>query len=430
VLIVKSTSDDPVLIEAGIRPGSKLLEVNGRPVCDTLDYDFFTAPEDLILLFETESGERMELEIEAEDLPELGLDFESDKVRTCRNNCIFCFIHQLPKGLRKSLYVKDEDYRLSFRHGNYITLTNLTAGDLRRITEQRLSPLYISVHSTDETVRRKLLGREDIPPVMPIIHDLVDGGIELHAQVVLCPGINDGDVLLNTIDDLANFHPRLSSVAVVPVGLSRFRRNLPEIQPVTREIASTVLDTLVRHGERIGIEIFTRFVYPADEFFILAGRDIPHAFFYEDFPQVENGVGMVRQLLNSDRAYFTRFSSPLHLTIATGYLIGEILGDVLSEKWAKVESLSFEVIKVPNNLLGESITVSGLLCGSDIVRALESSSRIGDCVVVPPNCLNDDGLFLDDMTLTDVSTAIKSPVVAASYSPAETLERIQLELGL
>jgi len=430
MLVLKSTVDDEFLTEQGIISGSKLLKVNGEDICDILDWEYYASSDELILLFESIDGEMIELEIEPDDLIELELEFEQERVKVCRNQCVFCFIYQLPKGLRRALYVKDEDYRLSFRYGNYITLTNLTEADFERIERQRLSPLYISVHTTNEPLRSEMLGRDDIPELAPQISRLVDAGIELHTQIVLCPGINDGDELERTIIDLKQYHPGVGSVAVVPVGLTTHRDRLPKLDPVTPEIAARVLDRIDSISNANLRDIGTRFVYPADEFFILADRPIPEAEYYGDFPQVENGVGMVRQLLDSEPAEDIEFDPAVRITVCTGTLIENILSSVLAEKWRDVRGLSWEIIPVRNILLGESVTVSALLSGGDIEAALKQSNQKSDIVIVPPDSLNDDGLFLDDMTLADLESEFGMRFVEAEYSPAATLVKLKMEYGL
>jgi NifB/MoaA-like Fe-S oxidoreductase len=258
---------------------------------------------------------------------------------------------------------------------------------------------------------------------------LIDSGMELHTQIVLCPGWNDGEHLHKTIDNLAAMYPGIQSVAVVPVGLTGHRTKLPTLDEVTPELASTAIEELLRIGDNLKTRLGIRFVYPADEFFISADREIPLESFYDGFPQVENGVGMLRQLLDSDPADKTRLDSPVSLTIATGNLIADILRNVLDEKWQRVENLGYTVVPIDNNLLGKTVTVSGLLGGRDIIDALSQSDKIGDIVVVPPDCLNDDGLFLDDLVLSDVSQKLGRPVIQAEYSPVDTLNRILKELS-
>ena len=429
MIVLKSTADDPILEESGIGKGSRLLKINDREVCDVLDFQFLSGGDGLILLFENPDGQRIELEIDGYDLLDLEFEFEPDSPRRCTNSCVFCFIHQLPKGLRRSLYIKDEDYRLSFQHGNYVTLTNLSEADFKRIEEQRLSPLYVSVHATDDELRRRMLQNDGIPSIMAQMRRLIDAGIDLHTQIVLCPGWNDGEHLVRTIDDLAGLYPGVRSVAVVPLGLTAFRDKLPKLAPVTPEIARDVVREVSVIGDKLVGRLSSRFVYPADEFYIMSGSAIPESSFYDDFPQIEDGVGMVRQLLDSDPASDIYFDRPVHVTVATGRLIADILSDVLDEKWQGVKNLSHNLAAVDNDLLGRSVTVSGLLGGKDIIGTLVNRDSLGDVVVVPPNCLNDDGLFLDDLTLADLSARLGRTVIQASYSPAETLARIAEEMG-
>ncbi len=427
MLTVESIADDLTLQKLGIRCGARLLEVNGHDVHDTLDYRFHSADERVVLLFETEKEQTVELELDRADLIGLALRFGPDKPKQCDNKCVFCFIHQLPKGLRRSLYVKDEDYRLSFQHGNYITLTNLTDADFRRIQEQRLSPLYISVHSTDDEIRRRMLGKKDTPPIVPQMNRLVESGIRLHAQVVLCPGMNDGVRLSRTIQDLARMHPGVQSVAVVPVGLTKHRKKLTPLERVSPEFATAAVEQLIGMGDHFTEELGIRFVYPADEFFILARLGIPPMSFYDDFPQIENGVGMVRQLMESGPAEIRSLVSRLTLTVVTGSLIAAHLREVLEYTWGRVGNLEHRIIPAENKLFGDTVTVSGLLGGRDIIEALEGSGGVGDVIIVPPDCLNDDGLFLDDLTLADVSDKFRRRVIQAEYSPADTLAKAVTE---
>jgi putative radical SAM enzyme (TIGR03279 family) len=428
MIVVKSTAVDRALLDAGIIAGSHLVSINGKDVCDILDYEFLSSDAELELVFGLPSGDKVTLEISRDDLVGLDLEFEPDKPERCGNNCVFCFVHQLPKGLRRTLYIKDEDYRLSFRYGNYVTLTNLSEDDFERIVEQRLSPLYVSVHTTDETLRRKMLGREDIPDLMPQLGKLAEGGIALHTQVVLCPGWNDGTRLRRTVADLAVMYPAVQSVAVVPVGLTRHRSRLPQMEPVTQRIASAAVADLLDMHREFSEKLGCGFVYPADEFFISAGVEIPPSAFYGDFPQFENGVGMVRQLLDGEDAKGIRLPGRLRVCVATGRLIADTLSDVLGQKWSAYPKVEYDILPVENKLLGSSITVSGLLCGKDIMDALRKEREIGDCIVVPPNCLNDDGLFLDDLTMADISREFGRPVTQADYSAKETLRRIATEM--
>ncbi|MBD3217129.1 MAG: DUF512 domain-containing protein [candidate division Zixibacteria bacterium] len=417
---VVEIKDRSLIDETGVNKGDKLISINGHEINDLLDYQFHSADEVLEIVIEKPDGCRVSFEYDVYENGPLQLELEPDPIKRCINKCVFCFIHQLPKGLRKSLYVKDEDYRLSFTHGNYITLTNLGEEDFRRIIEMRLSPLYISVHTTDEELRKYMLGKPNIDPLMPQIKRLVESEIQLHTQIVVCPGINDKEHLTKTVSDLASFYPHLQSVAIVPVGLTEHREHLPKLKPVTPEIASEILEQCDRLQKRYLDQLGTRFLFPADEFFLLTGNAIPPKKYYEDFPQIENGVGMVRDLISSRKLPGLKLKKKLMTTIATGKLAAPVLEKVLTEKLRDVEDLEFEIVPVENRLMGKSVTVSGLLGGKDFYRELKSSGNLGDIVILPPNCLNDDGLFLDDWTPAELEKKLKLPVVAGCYSVYNT----------
>jgi len=429
MMVVNKIAENPQLDELGIGAGSRLLSVNGKEVCDLLDWEYYTSADELILLFETESGEAIELEIDFEDLFDLGLEFEPDKVRVCNNRCVFCFVHQLPKGLRRALYVKDEDYRLSFRHGNYVTLTNISDEEFDKIVEFRLSPLYVSVHATDPGIRRLLLGNDEIPDIRDQLSRLLDAGIRIQAQIVLCPDLNDGDCLEQTISDLSAMHPGVESIAVVPVGLTAHRARLPNLKPVTPEYARATVRSLNGWGDRMLAERGNRFVFTADEFFLKAGIDMPDADYYEDYLQLENGVGMVRQLLDSDPSEELALDREFHIRVVTGTHIESILRGVLSRVWNSIEGLSFEVVPAGNILFGDSVGVSALLCGRDIASASKAAPGDFDCLIVPPDCRNDDGLFLDDLTIDELADRIGKSVLEADYSPALTMDAVLEKMG-
>ena len=412
---------DRTLIETiGIYPGDKLISINGYEINDMLDYQFHAADEVLEIVIEKPEGSSVSFEYDVYENGPLEIELEPDPIKRCKNKCVFCFIHQLPKSLRKSLYVKDEDYRLSFTHGNYITLTNLSEEDFRRIIEMRLSPLYISVHTTDEDLRKYMLGKSNIDPLMPQIKRLVGSEIQLHTQIVVCPGINDKEHLTKTVSDLALFYPHLQSVAIVPVGLTEHRERLPKLNPVTPEIADEILEQCNRLQGQYLDQIGTRFLFPADEFFLLVDEPIPPKKYYEYFPQIENGVGMVRDLMSSRKLPKLKLKKKLRATIATGKLAAPVLEKVFREKLRDVEGLEYEIVPIENRLMGKSVTVSGLLGGKDFYRELKSPGNRGDIVILPPNCLNDDGLFLDVWTPSDLEKKLKLPVVAGCYSVYNT----------
>jgi putative radical SAM enzyme (TIGR03279 family) len=384
-----------------------VLRVNGDPVRDALDFQWLTAADEATLEILTGDTVRA-VRLTRGPGEGFGVDLASPRWRACRNNCVFCFMDQLPPGLRPSLYFKDEDYRLSFLRGSYVTLTDLSEEDLRRILTQRLSPLYVSVHTTDPDLRAWMLGRPGAPPVLPLLRRLTDGGIQVHAQVVLCPGINDGSVLDRTIEELLSLHPGVASVAVVPVGLTAHRAGLPLLEPIGRSDATTALRQINAWRKHLLKALGTRFVHAADELYLLAGRPVPSAPRYEGFPQIEDGVGMVRVVLDRIRKALRRLPDAARSALGerkalvTGRLGAPMLRDLL-------DGTRVRVIPIENRLLGEGVTVSGLLAGSDILAEAGQLSRSEE-VLLPSNLLNADGLMLDDWTSELLGKELGVPV--------------------
>lgn len=382
----------------GIRAGDAVISINGREIDDVIDYKFHISDERPVIVVAAPGGKERALAVRKDPDDDLGLAFPPLRIRRCRNRCIFCFVDQMPKGCRQSLSVKDDDYRASFLYGNYITLGNLSEKDWDRIAAQRLSPLYVSVHATDPALRRFILGNRNAPDIMSGMKRLAAQGIRMHAQIVLCPGVNDGDRLEKTVRDLAGLFPLVVSIAVVPVGLTKHRKGLYTLRPYTRPAARRVLDTVERMGGGFRKKLGTRLVYPSDEFYIKAGKPVPAPSFYEDFPQIENGVGMVAAFLEeARRVQLPREIRPLTLSLTTGASFSGILKNVL-KRFSRVKGLSLNVITVRNRFFGPSVTVSGLLAGVDILHAL-SGKRTGDMLLVPANALKEDEhLFLDGMS--------------------------------
>ena len=408
----------------GLRPGDVLESINGQPVRDPIDYRFYMGDEDVVTAVRR-GDERFLFEIEKEIDDDLGVDFEDMPILKCDNKCVFCFLHQMPKGLRKTLYYQDDDYRLSFLHGAYVTLTNLSKAEFQRIIDQKLSPMYISVHATDPLLRAELLGRRRATPVLERIDTLGAHGIKMHAQVVLCPGINDGHALKQTIFDLAARHPQVVSVGVVPLGLTKFRKNLPVLKPVTSADADRAIRQITAWQAVLKPRLGTRFVYLGDEMYLMTGQPVPPKPEYEGFPLVENGIGMVRRFVDGfdDRIEeLEALALPPHcFALVTGVLGARFL-DALVERLNRISWISARVVPVVNRFLGEGITVSGLLSGGDIVRALADVER-DETVLLPPNCLNHNGLFLDDLTLDDLVQRVRCPVVVGTYDLVETIHK-------
>lgn len=397
--------------ELGIEPGASLITINGKEIHDELDYRFYNNSDELEVLID-QDGEQVIYEIEKEPHADIGLIVEEMQMRTCGNHCLFCFVHQNPKGLRKALYVKDEDYRFSFLDGHYVTLTNVTSADLTRIVEQRLSPLYISVHVTDSERRKFMLGRKKDDHLLEKLDFLCRNNIELHTQIVLCPGLNDGTYLDQTIDDLKSFYPMVGSIAVVPVGLTQFRNRLPKLTPVCREYSMQTIEIIENKRRNIKSEIGSSFVYLADEFYISTNLQLPGADYYEDFPQLENGVGLTRDLITRFQEELPHLSlpAPMKLTLVSGLLGSAALDQYIVPQLRHIPRLQFSLVQVKNTFYGESITVAGLLVGQDIYAALKNEP-LGDYVILPPRILNYDKFFLDDWHIHDLEKKLARPVL-------------------
>ncbi len=425
---IKSIINKSVASRKGISPGDELLEINNHEINDLIDYKYHSTDHLLKLKLKAADESTKRIRIDKQPDEDLGLEFYEAKYKSCKNNCIFCFVHQLPKGLRKALYFKDEDFRLSFMHGNFITLTNTSSGDLERIIYQRLSPLYISVHSTDKNLRRMVLGNPKIPDIMPMIRRLAQGRIEMHTQIVLCPGINDGDYLKKSVKELSSLYPYVKSLALVPVGLTKFRSRLPKIQPVSRAYSKQIIRMVDEWQRYFRKKWGCGFVYAADEFFTKAGLDIPSKTYYDDFHQIENGVGMVRQFVDTFKSKRKllpkKLNKKLKITLVTGVSAFGMIRDIIDQKLTTISGLTVRPVEVKNDFLGHTVTVTGLLAGKDILSALRKERCLGKIVLLPPNCVNEDGLFLDDLTPQDLERDSKCKVIIGSYDLVECLMQI------
>jgi putative radical SAM enzyme (TIGR03279 family) len=418
-LLIEGIVPDSIAAEFELEPGDSLLAVNGHQLRDLIDYSYYTSSEnELLLEIARRDGETWELEIERDVAEPLGLTFSPPAPAGCRNNCIFCFVHQLPKGLRKPLYVKDEDYRLSFLNGNYVTLANITAIELARIIEQRLSPLYISVHATNPVLRQRLLGKKNIPPIMEQLKALAAARIALHTQVVLCPGINDGQELERTVADLADLYPAVQSLAIVPLGLTRHRHNLPQLQPVDSSYAREFIAQWGPQTRALKKRLGEPFLFLADEFYLKATLPFPPLREYGDLPQIENGVGMVplfqREAAKTVRA--ARHLGDFKATVITGVSSFPFIGEFLAQLGEKT-GLRLIPVAVKNRLFGESVTVSGLVPGNDIISAL-SGKEIGAVLLIPDVMLKEgEGVFLDDVSLSTLGERVGCRVITFDTTP-------------
>jgi putative radical SAM enzyme (TIGR03279 family) len=391
-----------------IRPGDVLVSVDGQPLRDGIDLAFAESERGSALEIVDATGVPRTVRIPAALGDGLGIRFEGMRPRQCDNRCVFCFIHQLPKGMRKSLYVKDEDYRYSFLFGNFLTLTNLTAEDVDRILRQHLSPLYVSVHATDETVRRRMLGVDRSPELLPLMRRLAAGGIRFHCQIVLCPGYNEGAILERTVRDLWDLGGAVLSVGIVPVGLTRHRRGLPKLTAVGRRGAADVLRFVEDRQGAFRGERGVGFVYAADELYLSCGAAVPSRSRYDGFPQRENGVGIARLWLDGAKRSPVgprALAGARRVTVVTGTLAAPLIEEGLAAKLRRCEGLKARVVPVGNRYLGESVGVAGLLTGEDILRAL-SSEDPGEVVCLPPDSVNCDGVTLDDMSLDDLAAEL------------------------
>ncbi len=411
-----------------INMGDTLLKINGNNINDVLDYRFYINEQKLILLLRTESGKFKIVKIVKDEFEDIGLEFETylmDKQRRCKNKCIFCFIDQLPSGLRESLYFKDDDSRLSFLFGNYITLTNLTDEEVERIIKMHISPVNVSVHTMNPELRVMMMKNPNAGTSLSYIKKLADAGISLNTQLVLCPGINDGEELEFSLKELMALYPSVQSIAAVPVGLSDHRDGLYEIEPYNEETAGKVIDIIERCNAEFRMKHNEHIAYAADEFYITAGREMPGVDYYNGFPQLENGVGMWALL----EAEFTEALEEYRgaernriITCVTGAAAAPLIEKLAGMAEKEIRGLSVNVVTARNRLFGEKITVSGLLCGADIAYSLEGCD-LGEELLIPPNCLRSEGdMFLDDMTVEELSEKLGVKITANGSGGDELLK--------
>jgi putative radical SAM enzyme (TIGR03279 family) len=404
----------------GIQPGTELLTVNGRPLSDFLDWEFLTADEELAIEARQPDGEEVVYELERLDGEPLGISLEPPTVRRCANRCEFCFIEGLPTGLRKNLYIRDDDYRLSFAYGNFATLSNVKERDIARILEYRLSPLYVSVHATNHDARKILLNNTRVPDIKAQLSRLAEGGIQFHCQMVVVPGLNDQEVLEESLSDLWNMGDAVLSAAVVPVGLTQFSHlyTAKSMDPAT---AAEILERVERWGARALKERGETWVYGSDELYMLAERELPGPEHYGEFAQIENGVGSVTSLrmrVASGVDALPRRDGQ-KIGVVTGAAMGPLMEPLL-ESLSHASGARFELIVAENSLFGPTITTAGLLVGKDILRALENRHDL-DIALIPAETINEDSVFLDDYTLENVRSSLPMPIYP-SYDFIDVLE--------
>ena len=424
--------------ELGIGPGDLLLSVNDQLIEDVFDYHFLIHDEELVLLIEKPDGEEWELEIEKDYDEDLGMEFEQglmDEYRSCRNKCMFCFIDQMPKGMRETLYFKDDDSRLSFLQGNYVTLTNMSEHDIDRIIRYHLEPINISFHTTNPELRCKMLHNRFAGEALKKVDRLYEAGIEMNGQIVLCKGINDGEELERSIRDMSRYLPYLRSVSVVPVGLTRYREGLYPLKSFTKEEAKGVLEIIHRWQKKLFEEYGIHFIHAGDEWYLLAEEEIPEEERYDGYLQLENGVGMIRLLREECKEVFRALpgdAKSRRVSIATGMLAyAEIcrITEELRSKYPRTETL---VYPIRNDFFGEKITVSGLITGGDLMKQLKGK-ELGERLLLPCNMFrSEEDVFLDDVTLEDVQKALQVRTDIVKSSGQDLIEAIlgmQIDTG-
>ena len=426
--IVKNTAAGSIAEEMGIEPGDRLISIDGQEIEDVFDYQFYEESEELVLLIEKPDGEQWELEIEKEADEPLGIEFGQglmDEYRSCRNKCIFCFIDQMPSGMRDTLYFKDDDSRLSFLQGNYITLTNMSSHDVERIVRYRLEPINISFQTTNPELRCRMLHNRFAGDALKKVDILYRGGIEMNGQIVLCKGVNDGEELERSIRDLTRYLPLLKSVSVVPVGLTRFREGLYPLEPFTKEEAREVLSVIHRWQEKIYKQYGLHFIHAGDEWYLLAEKDIPEEERYDGYLQLENGVGMLRLLFNEFEEGMSRLGGGPGsgaISAATGKLAYPYIRRMADRVEERFPGRKIHVYCIRNDFFGERITVSGLVTGQDIIAQLKGK-ELGSRLLLPCNMLKaDEDVFLDDITVKEVSDALQVPVDIVKSSGQDLID--------
>ncbi|MDO4732255.1 MAG: DUF512 domain-containing protein [Bacillota bacterium] len=421
---------DSIAEEIGIEAGDELLSINGEQVSDLIDYNYHCAEDFLLMEIKKPDGEIWMCELEKDADEEIGLVFASnvfDRIRPCRNHCLFCFIDQLPPKPRASLLLKDDDYRMSFLEGNYVTCTNMDEADYQRISALHLSPLYVSVHTVDPLLRQRMLGRKEPAEILLTLQRLIAGGTQIHAQIVLCPGINDGEHLQRTLDALYALHPGILSVAVVPVGITKYQKN-PELRLFTPKEAREIIRLIEGYQEKARAEHGDSFVFAADEFYIRCGQPFPPAAIYGDFAQIEDGIGMAALFLQQweqCRRNLPEQADGEHIGIVSGICGAAVLGDAVSEM-SRIPGANVELLAIPNSHFGETVTVTGLLTASCIMKQIRPGAF--DRLIIPDNMLKfDEDIFLDDVTVEQLSERLRIPISIVDSHAASLLDAVFYE---
>lgn len=401
---------------AGVRPGETVLKVNRHEINDVLDFKYHSESKKAVLLLQDENGKTRKVKIKNPDFQPLGLNFEEylmDKARRCANNCVFCFIDQLPKNMRETLYFKDDDARLSFLQGNYVTLTNLSEREVQRIIDLKISPMNISVHTTNADLRVKMLRNKNAGECLNIMRRFADAGIKMNCQIVCCPGLNDGDELIRTMMTLTVLYPHVDSVSIVPVGITKYRDGLYPLSPVTKKKAKEIIDIVDNYGDEFAKNVGRRIFYCSDELYLRAGRPIPDTEYYDDYPQYENGVGLMRSLSDEfESALKILDEDPVsYFSVATGEAAAPFIEGLIEKMGEKCLNAHGTVYPIKNNFLGETVDVAGLVSGGDILEQLKGK-ELGRKLLIPAVMLRHGGdVFLDDVSLAELSDQLGVPVI-------------------
>ncbi len=427
---IKTVYENSIAAELGLEPGDVLLAVNGEEVHDVLDYRYLMNDEDIVLKIQTRQGEIVELDFEKDAYDDLGVEFDSglmDKAQRCANACVFCFIDQLPPGMRDSLYFKDDDTRMSFFQGNYVTLTNLKDADIDRLIRLRVSPINISVHTMNPELRVRMLKNPRARLLPGIMKRFADSGIMMNCQIVLCPEYNDGGELRFTLEGLYELRENIISVSVVPLGLTAHRKGLTPMTPVSPEKAAETIAIVEQWQRRARAETGRGFVYAADELYIKAGLPIPDGESYDGYPQIENGVGLIASLKEEFAAALSHGPDKLpdrRVTVITGVAAGPLMESFAAMVMSKYPNVTVDVAVIVNRFFGESITVAGLLCGCDIIGQLRGRD-LGDCAVISQDMLRDGtDVLLDDITVPQLEAALNVKIVPAGNDGFDLLEKL------
>lgn len=415
-VVIQSVAEGSLAARRGIRPNDRLLSINGNEITDVLDYQFYIAETCLKVLIQRGDSAYLALKLKKEQYEDIGLEFETylmDEQRSCTNNCIFCFVDQMPPNMRKSLYFKDDDARLSFLFGNYITLTNLKQSEIDRIIKMKISPVNISVHTTNPELRCEMMKNRFAGEKLDYVRQLSQAGITINCQLVLCPGINDGEELSRTLRDLGELYPNIQSVACVPVGLTKYREGLYPLKGYTKETARQVIEQVELFSNAFFEAHGTRLAYASDEFYIRAELPLPESDFYEDFAQLENGVGVLSVLKTDFYDLYREIPADKKVrkvSIATGTDAAPFIEELTQAAEKKWKGLCAKVYPIKNEFFGESITVAGLLTGADLLSQLKDK-ELGD-VLLLPNCMlrHEQDKFLDDYTVEDLEKALNIPI--------------------